>query len=232
MALTCERHGIPSLVIRGISDFGDRLKNDMFHLFAAKMAAVATHNFIAYGLDLGEKLSHFRQVYDESAHGHVLKHDRLSKEDFENDNAVRPHHVEEIVQTLIENKNVAVQGPPGSGKSALAAWANWIGVKKGLLFAAFLGRELQGCDVEAAVKRFEEVPSDHILIIDDIHLIKPILASIKSLPRRRFLLLGRTPFVEKALNEGGCQKFTISSSTLRPKIQRPSLKCWPSGILL
>ena len=54
LALTCERHQIPWLVVRGISDFGDRLKNDMFHLFAAKMAAVATHNFIAYGLDLGK----------------------------------------------------------------------------------------------------------------------------------------------------------------------------------
>ena len=136
------------------------------------------------------------------------------------------------MQTLIQNKNVAVQGPPGSGKSALAAWANWIGVKKGLLFAAFLGRELQGCDVEAAVKRFEEVPSDHILIIDDIHLIKPILASIKSLPRRRSCFWGVPPLLKRRLMKDGCQKFTISSSTLRPKIQRPSLKCWPSGILL
>lgn len=48
----CRRHGLPWLVVRGISDFGNSFKDDRFHEFAAKMAAVATRDFIAHGLDL------------------------------------------------------------------------------------------------------------------------------------------------------------------------------------
>lgn len=40
------------LVIRGISDFGDELKNDAFQPFAAGVAAAALADFLAYGLEL------------------------------------------------------------------------------------------------------------------------------------------------------------------------------------
>jgi nucleoside phosphorylase len=49
----CSRKGIPWLVVRGISDFGDRLKNDAFHGYAAGRAAAALADFIEHGLDLG-----------------------------------------------------------------------------------------------------------------------------------------------------------------------------------
>ena len=206
LATACRRHAVPWLVIRGISDFGDQFKDDRFHDFAAKMAVVASRDFIVYGLDLGTRRSRFPQAYDETAHGHMLSHERLSKEDLENGLAVRPRQVEEIVQALTEGKSVAVQGAPGSGKSALAAWANWMGEKNGQLFAAFSCSKLQGRDVEAAVRDIEEVPSDHILIMDDVHLAGRLLAHLKSLPwsgERRFLLLGRTPYVDRALRSGG-----------------------------
>jgi nucleoside phosphorylase len=49
----CRRNNVPWLVIRGISDFGDELKDDRFHGFAARAAAAALVDFVAYGLDLG-----------------------------------------------------------------------------------------------------------------------------------------------------------------------------------
>jgi hypothetical protein len=49
----CRRGAVPWLVIRGISDFGDELKDDRFHHFASCAAAAVLHDFIAHGLDLG-----------------------------------------------------------------------------------------------------------------------------------------------------------------------------------
>lgn len=44
---------IPWLVIRGISDFGDNFKDDRFHPFAARAAAVVLADFLRNGLDFG-----------------------------------------------------------------------------------------------------------------------------------------------------------------------------------
>lgn len=49
----CRRGAVPWLVIRGISDFGDELKDDRFHAFASCAAAAVLHDFLAHGLDLG-----------------------------------------------------------------------------------------------------------------------------------------------------------------------------------
>ena len=49
----CRRTCVPWLVVRGISDFGDELKDDQFHGFAARAAATALVDFIQWGLDLG-----------------------------------------------------------------------------------------------------------------------------------------------------------------------------------
>jgi tetratricopeptide (TPR) repeat protein/nucleoside phosphorylase len=48
----CERQGIPWLVIRGISDFGDEFKNDHFHELATRSAAAVLADFLEYGLEL------------------------------------------------------------------------------------------------------------------------------------------------------------------------------------
>jgi formylglycine-generating enzyme required for sulfatase activity/nucleoside phosphorylase len=49
----CRRRDVPWLVIRGISDFGDELKDDRFHEFAARAAAAVMADFLARGLELG-----------------------------------------------------------------------------------------------------------------------------------------------------------------------------------
>lgn len=48
----CERSRLPWLVIRGISDFGDELKDDRFHDFASRTAATVLADFLAHGLEL------------------------------------------------------------------------------------------------------------------------------------------------------------------------------------
>jgi nucleoside phosphorylase len=49
----CRLGAVPWLIIRGISDFGDQLKDDRFHTFASCAAAAVLYDFIAHGLDLG-----------------------------------------------------------------------------------------------------------------------------------------------------------------------------------
>lgn len=46
---------VPWLVIRGISDFGDELKDDRFHELASRSAAAVLADFLTHGLDLGER---------------------------------------------------------------------------------------------------------------------------------------------------------------------------------
>ena len=48
----CRRGSVSWLVIRGISDFGDELKDDRFHTFASCAAAAVLHDFVVHGLDL------------------------------------------------------------------------------------------------------------------------------------------------------------------------------------
>lgn len=52
LVAACRRANVPWLVIRGISDFGDQLKDDRFHEFAARAAATVLADFLAHGLSL------------------------------------------------------------------------------------------------------------------------------------------------------------------------------------
>ena len=52
-ATACQRMGRDWLVIRGVSDFGDAYKSDVFHPLASQTAATVLTDFLQYGLDLG-----------------------------------------------------------------------------------------------------------------------------------------------------------------------------------
>jgi nucleoside phosphorylase len=52
ISAACRRASVPWLVVRGISDFGDKLKDDQFHEFASTTAACALADFITHGLQL------------------------------------------------------------------------------------------------------------------------------------------------------------------------------------
>lgn len=141
------------------------------------------------------------QAFLVSASGPMLRREKLAEEDFRDHKAVEPPQVKRVVDALTGGKNVAAEGPPGTGKSALAAWVNWTGVSRGARFAAFFGSELQQTDPESGCHRIEHVADDHILIIDDIHLLDPLFSHLVHCPwasERRFFLLGRSPYVEKA----------------------------------
>ena len=150
-----------------------------------------------------------QQAFDSTAHGDMLRRERLSKEDFERGQAVRPPLLGRIEKALKERKSFAVEGAPGSGKSSLAAWANWIALHDGQRVAAFFGRKLQHKSAHEACLELGVVPADHLVIIDDIQLIEPALARLKSLPwsaDRQFMLLGRSDYVETAMLRGGVPK--------------------------
>ncbi|HEX3477469.1 MAG TPA: hypothetical protein VHT91_20750 [Kofleriaceae bacterium] len=55
----CRRASLPWLVVRGISDFGDRFKDDRFHEYASLTAAVALADFITEALQLAPDASRF-----------------------------------------------------------------------------------------------------------------------------------------------------------------------------
>lgn len=151
----------------------------------------------------------YPQAFDYSAHGHMLRRERLSRADLESGQAVKPRLLDRVAKAVTERKSIAVEGAPGYGKSSLAAWANWISLQNGQQVATFLGRELQHMSAHDACKGLEHVPDNHLLIVDDIHLIGPALARLKSLAwsaDRQFMLLGRTDYVGKAMRRGDIPK--------------------------
>jgi nucleoside phosphorylase len=54
----CRRGSVPWLVIRGISDFGDELKDDRFHELAARAAAATLADFSSSDWTLAAGLAH------------------------------------------------------------------------------------------------------------------------------------------------------------------------------
>lgn len=45
----CEKQNVPALVVRGISDFGDSSKDDVFHDVASKAAAIVSVDYLLHG---------------------------------------------------------------------------------------------------------------------------------------------------------------------------------------
>jgi len=50
VATACFRAGVPHVIVRGISDYGDSAKGDDFHGRAAKAAAIVAVDFVRNGL--------------------------------------------------------------------------------------------------------------------------------------------------------------------------------------
>lgn len=51
VAEACDQDRLPYLVIRGVSDFGDKFKDDSFHHYASKRSVSVAIDFISFGLD-------------------------------------------------------------------------------------------------------------------------------------------------------------------------------------
>lgn len=111
------RLGVPWLVVRGISDFGDEFKDDFFHMFASKAAAAVLLDFVSQGLDLGSPPpSPLRDSVDQATRewleetrdvigsGVRVPRDKLKQQ---------------LVQSIENQPVTLVVGESGSGKSAL-----------------------------------------------------------------------------------------------------------------
>ena len=46
----CHQHNVPMTIIRGISDFGDPLKDNSFHQISAKAAALVAYDYVKFGI--------------------------------------------------------------------------------------------------------------------------------------------------------------------------------------
>jgi nucleoside phosphorylase len=117
----CVQANTPWFVIRGVSDFGDELKNDAFHGFASCSAAAVLADFIAHGLDLGE--------------GHAKAARRSGSGDRkspfvvglpitkEQDLFGLQHERGEIFDAVDKKEPVQILGGAKVGKSSLLNWA-------------------------------------------------------------------------------------------------------------
>jgi nucleoside phosphorylase len=129
------RANVPWLVVRGISDFGDELKDDSFHEFASLAAAAVLTDFIQYGLDLGG-VPHAPHAPHRSRFifGRPIDRDQ--------DFVGRTHARDAILQAIDSGQPVQILGEPLMGKTSLLRWverhvalgrpAVWVNAPQGL----------------------------------------------------------------------------------------------------
>jgi nucleoside phosphorylase len=109
---------VPWLVIRGISDFGDELKDDRFHELASRSAAAVLADFLANGLDLGERKTKMVPASREAKSPFVcgLPIDR------DTDFFGRKREQGEILHAIDSKSPVQLLGGAKMGKSSLLRW--------------------------------------------------------------------------------------------------------------
>jgi nucleoside phosphorylase len=116
----CAQQNVPWLVIRGISDFGDSLKDDRFHTFASRTAAVVLADFIAHGLDLGRDAG--RAVAPAVAPSRKSPYVVGPPIEREQDFFGRTLETERILEAIGNGQAVQILGPMKVGKSSLLRW--------------------------------------------------------------------------------------------------------------
>jgi nucleoside phosphorylase len=116
----CRLRNVPWLVIRGISDFGDELKNDAFHGLASKAAAAVMADFLSHGLDLGEKRAKAapRGGTGKRKSPFVVGLPILLEQDFFG----RKHEQTRLLDAIGKGLPVQLLGGAKVGKSSLLRW--------------------------------------------------------------------------------------------------------------
>ncbi|WP_333153337.1 phosphorylase family protein [Microcoleus sp. B9-D4] len=122
-ANACQRMGRDWLVIRGVSDFGDADKSDVFHRLASQTAATVLADFLQYSLDLqlSDTISpsNLKEEFLNASKG-LLNWKRTLGDN--NQQITRPELEQLIDRIETETSSTTiVLGSPGCGKSALMA---------------------------------------------------------------------------------------------------------------
>lgn len=115
----CRRAGLPWLVVRGISDFGDELKDDRFHALASKMAAAVLVDFLAHGFSVGDvergaTAGHARRAASPFVYGRPM----LTDAEF----VGREYERSEVLRFIRDGAPVQILGLPLMGRSSLLRW--------------------------------------------------------------------------------------------------------------
>jgi nucleoside phosphorylase len=122
-ANACQKMRRDWLVIRGVSDFGDADKSDVFHLLASQTAATVLADFLQYGLDLPPSDTISQSSLKKeflNASKDLLKWKRTLGDN--NQHITRPELQQLIDRIETETSSTTiVLGSPGCGKSALMA---------------------------------------------------------------------------------------------------------------
>lgn len=121
-ANACQKMRRDWLVIRGVSDFGDAYKSDVFHSLASQTAATVLADFLQYGLDLPPSDTISQSSLKEeflNASKDLLNWKRTLGD---NQQIIRPElqQLTDRIQTETSSSTI-VLGAPGCGKSALMA---------------------------------------------------------------------------------------------------------------
>lgn len=131
LVTACTKAGTPWLVVRGISDFGDDLKDDRFHLLASRSAAAVAADFLENCWQPVEPrntseapVGSMRPPRDADRQLTAAPQHNLPGPDFEAFIG-RADKIEEIVRRLLpypksQYSLVCIDGAGGIGKSALA----------------------------------------------------------------------------------------------------------------
>jgi len=137
-AKACQKMRRDWLVIRGVSDFGDADKSDVFHSLASQTAATILADFLQYGLDLPPSdtisQSSLKEEFLNASKG-LLNWKRTLGEN--NQQITRPEFEQLIDRIETETfSSTIVLGEPGCGKSALmATLGHWAVEAKYVLLA-------------------------------------------------------------------------------------------------
>jgi hypothetical protein len=144
--------------------------------------------------------------YTENRQGHMLERLRLDSQDFKRGDVVEPRFAATVADALAANRNIAVEGVPGSGKSGFAAYVAWLLEQLGRRIFSFEGYRLQSQNLVDIAKTVLTVAPDHVLVFDDLHLVPNLLPELlheyPQSARGTYLLLARAPFMSKAARRG------------------------------
>jgi nucleoside phosphorylase/tetratricopeptide (TPR) repeat protein len=132
LVTACSKAQVPWLIVRGISDFGDELKDDVFHTLASVAAATVAADFLRGGLQLleseaGRVPSPLRKQIAAGGGGPSSlagPHHNLPRPDYEAF-VGRAEKIEDIAKRLLpypksQYSLICIDGAGGIGKSALA----------------------------------------------------------------------------------------------------------------